>query len=365
MMLGRGNAPARTEADISAALTELAQRAPGADDVLAAVRDARAQGQRASPRAPGLPGLPGRQHTAGLARWLRWPQLAVAAAAATTAVVLAVVLTPGSASVQGHGSVVFPPIGSLPSQPGTMSPGSLPAVVSPGRQPPAVMVAKAMLAAFNATASYLVDWTAADYTKGRPAGTTRFWSWPAEPSPGQVEYTRSFYSYPAVGRGGHKLTEDIGYTAVVPRPSRYGQNSYARDIVVCYADTGPAGCGWARHTTPAGTWWVHTGMLGYVDFAPDPGGADLARRIAAGEWRILGHTQVRGQQAIKLAETRTGDFMPRPVFLWVSTATYLPLRMVWLSGGSGEVDTWYYLPSTKANLAQLRVPIPAGYRRSG
>ncbi len=57
--------------------------------------------------------------------------------------------------------------------------------------------------------------------------------------------------------------------------------------------------------------------------------------------------------------------MPLPVVLWVSTATYLPLRMVWLSGGSGEVDTWRYLSPTKANLAKLRVPIPPGYPRSG
>jgi hypothetical protein len=106
-----------------------------------------------------------------------------------------------------------------------------------------------------------------------------------------------------------------------------------------------------------------------VDFTPDPSGAELAREIAQGDWRILGHTRLRGQRAIELAETRTRrimPFMPRPVYLWVSTATYLPLRMVWLSRSkTGEVDNWYYLPPTKANLAQLRVPIPPGYPHSG
>jgi hypothetical protein len=363
MMLRRREAPARLEADISAALTALAQQAPSAGAVLSAVRDARAHQQNGSPRAPGGRGLPGTRWLAAVTRRLWWPQLAVAVAAAAAATVLAVVLTPGSAPVKGHGSVVFPPIESLPSQPGTVSPGSLPAVVSPGREPPTVLVAKAMLAAFNATTSYVVVTTTADYAKGHPAGTTRVWSWPAEPSPGQVEYMRSFLSYSAAEREGHQLFEDIGYTAVVPRPSRYGQNSYARDIVVCHSGTT---CGWGRNNTPAGTWWMRTGTLGYFDFAPDPGGADLARQVAAGEWRILGHTRVRGQQAIKLAETRSGHLVPLPVVLWVSTATYLPLRMVWLSGSkTGEIDNWYYLPPTKANLAQLRVPIPPGYHRSG
>jgi hypothetical protein len=225
-----------------------------------------------------------------------------------------------------------------------------------------------MLAAFDTTASYLVVWTAADYNKGHPAGTSRFWNWPAVPVPGQLEYTRSSYRLPAVGRAkgtGIKLTQDIGYTTVVPPPSQYGQNAYAQLTVVCYPGTGRASCGWGRHNTPAGTWWTHTGMLGYMDFTPDPSGAELAREIAHGEWRVLGHTRLHGQKVIKLAETRTGHFMPLPVILWVSMATYLPLRMVWVSGGSGEVDTWRYLRPTKANLAQLRVPIPPGYHRSG
>ena len=51
-MAGRGQAPARTEADISAALAELAQRAPSADAVLITVRTARANGQQGS-TAPG------------------------------------------------------------------------------------------------------------------------------------------------------------------------------------------------------------------------------------------------------------------------------------------------------------------------
>jgi hypothetical protein len=180
-----------------------------------------------------------------------------------------------------------------------------------------------------------------------------------------VDYVRDAFS--AIPRGASeatapvKLTEDDGYTTVVPHASRYGQRERARLIVVCHAGTGQTGCG----TTPAGTWSEHTGVMPYIDYTPSPRGADLARQIARGQWRIAGHTRVRGQRAIKLAQTRSGTYQGNPVFLWVSTATYLPLRMISVAGNFTEADNWYYLPPSKTNLAHLRVPIPAGYPRSG
>jgi len=79
-MEGLGRAPARTEADLRAALAELARRAPSADDVLSAVREAGSRRQRRSARLPGQqwPAGPGRVRT----RRLGWRQLAVGAAAA-------------------------------------------------------------------------------------------------------------------------------------------------------------------------------------------------------------------------------------------------------------------------------------------
>ncbi len=367
MMLGRGKAPVRTEADISAALTELAQRAPSAGAVLSAMRDAGAHQQGRLPRAQGPRGLPGRRRP--LAQWLRWPQLAVAVAAAATAIVLAAVLVPGSAPVRAHGSSQFPNIGSLPSPPGAVSPGTAPPIAAPGHDPSTASVAKAMLAAFSATAGDVVVETEADFTNGSLSDSSQFWSWPAVPNPGQLEYMRSSYSQPAVGSAkgaGIRLTEDIGYTGVVPRPSRYAQNTYARLIDVCYAGTGQTGCGFAGYETPPGTWSMHTGKLTYLGYAPNPGGPGLARQIARGQWRILGHTRLHGQRAIKLAETRTGhSIFPRSFLLWVSATSYLPLRMVSVLTKGRGISNWSYLPPTKASLAQLRVPIPPGYRRSG
>jgi hypothetical protein len=288
----------------------------------------------------------------------------VGAAAAVTAAAVTLALTLGGSPSHTGGPDVFP---ALPNPPA--SAGGLPVVVSPGHHPSATSLARAMLTAFNAVGDDLAYETVAGLRAGQLIQADRTWSWPAVPSPGQLQYVRDTFS--AIPRGASqatasvKLTDDTGYTTVTPHPSQYGQNEPARLITVCYAGTGQTGCGWGRFNTPAGTWSKHTAVMPYIDNTPSPRGADLARQIARGQWRIVGHTRLRGQRAIKLAQTRSGIFVGHPVFLWVSTATYLPLRMIWVTGKFTEVDNWYYLPPSKANLAHLRVPIPPGYPRSG
>jgi hypothetical protein len=356
-----GRAPAHTEADLRAALAELARRARSADDVLSALREPGSLWQRRSLQLPGQPrsAVPGR----GLTPRLGWSQLAVGAAAAVTAAVTLALTLGGSPSRSG-GADVFP---ALPNPPASAE--GPPVVVSPGRHPSSASLAKAMLTAFNASADTLASVTVASFRAGHLIQLDQWWTWPAVPSPGQVEYVRDAFSAIPPGvpeaTGSVKLTEDDGYTTVVPRPSRFEQNEQARLTVVCYAGTGQTGCGWGSFETPAGTWSQHTGVMPYIDYTPYPRGTDLAQQIAQGQWRIVGHTRLRGQQAIELAETPSGQFAGGPVLLWVSTATYLPLRMVWGPATSYQIWNWYYLPPSKANLAHLLLPIPPGYPRSG
>jgi hypothetical protein len=103
----------------------------------------------------------------------------------------------------------------------------------------------------------------------------------------------------------------------------------------------------------------------YIDYTPTPRGTDLAQQIAQGQWRIAGHNRLRGQPAIKLAQTSSGTYHGHPVTLWVSTATYLPLRLIWVTGKTIQTSNWYYLPPSKTNLGHLQVAIPPGYPRSG
>jgi hypothetical protein len=362
-MQGLGKAPARTEADLRAAFAELGRRARSVEDVLSALPETGSRRGRRSLRLPGGP----RPVRAGwvLTRRPRWLQLVVGAAAVVAALAVALPLTLGGSLNRTGGQEVLP---ALPNPPA--SAGLPPVVMSPGRHPSSASLAKAMLTAFSAADDDLSYVTVASFIRtGHLTQLDQWWSWPAIPSPGQVQYVRDASSQipPRVSEatGSVKLTEDDGYTTVVPRPSRYGQSEQARLIVVCYAGTGQTGCGWGSFETPAGTWSQHTGVMQYMDYTPNPRGADLAQQIAQGQWRIVGQTRLRGQQAIKLAETSSGMFQGRPVFLWVSTATYLPLRMVWGPAASYQIWNWYYLPPTKANLAHLRVPIPPGYPSSG
>jgi hypothetical protein len=358
-MQGRGKAPARTEADLRAAFAQLGRRAPSAEDVLSAPPETGSRGRRGSLRLAGGP----RPVHAGWVLTRR--QLAVGAAAVVAALAVALPLTLGGSPNTTGGPEVLP---ALPNPPA--SAGLPPVVVPPGRHPSSTSLAKAMLTAFNAADEDLSFVTVAYFNSTRHlTQLDQWWSWPAIPSPGQVQYVRDAFSEipPGVSEatGSVKLIEDDGYTTVVPRPSRYGQSEQARLIVVCYAGIGSPGCGWGSFETPAGTWSQHTGVMQYMDYTPNPRGVDLAQQMAEGQWRIVGQTRLRGQQAIKLAETPSGMFQGRPVFLWVSTATYLPLRMVWGPATSYEIWNWYYLPPSKANLAHLRVPIPPGYPRSG
>jgi hypothetical protein len=361
-MDGLGRAPARTEADIRAAFAELGRRAPSAEDVLSALREAGSRRPRRSPQLPGQPWPTGRVRRLTLRPG--WARLAVAAAAAVTAAAVTLALTLSGSPSRSGGPDVFP---ALPNPP--VSAGGAPIVVSPGRHPSSASLAKAMLTAFNAAADDLAYETLTYVTAGHLTQSERTWNWPAVPSPGQLQYVRDAWSGIPRGASGAtapvKLSEDDGYITVVPRPSNYGQDEQARLIVVCYAGTGQTGCGWGRFNTPAGTWSEHTGIMPYIDYTPDPRGADLAGQIAQGEWRTVGHTRLRGQPAIELAQTPSGEFAGHPVVLWVSTATYLPLRMIWVTGKTTETDSWYYLPPSKANLKPLRVPIPPGYPRSG
>lgn len=347
-MPGPGKASSRTEADLRAALVELGQRARSAEDVLSALHEPGA-GARRRRRLLQVPAGPVR---------------AVGAVAVVAAMAVALPLMLGGSASRTGAPKDLP---ALPNPPA--SAGVPPVVVSPGGHLSSTSLAKVMLTAFNASADQLAYWTVAGFRAGNLIQLDQSWIWPAVPSPGQVQYIRDAFSEipPGVSEaaGSVKLTEDDGYTTVVPRQSPYGQDEQARLIVVCYAGTGQTGCGWGSFNTPAGTWSEHTGVMQFLDYTPDPSGADLARQIAQRQWRIVGQTWLRGQQVIELAETSSGTFNPRPVFLWVSTTTYLPLQMVWGPAASRQIWNWYYLPPTKANLGHLRVPIPPGYPRSG
>jgi hypothetical protein len=325
----------RTENDIREALVMLEARAPGADSVLRAVRDAAGQ------REPGRPG------SYRSPRRVRRPRLVMSIAAAAAAAVA--------------GLVIALPPGAAPS-----GAGGRPSPVSPGGLPSAASVGKAMLTAFDAINGDVLYETQTGRSRGATVGEYRLWSWPLAPVPGQPARMRDAYSAPARHTAKPvKLTEDWGIAYTAPA---VGATGHGELTMVCYAGTGQTACGYGDTNTPAGTWSQTSGQAaGSTDVGP--GGflspVALAREIAKGQWKVVRRTRLDGQLAIELRETLTGPIRPLPVLLWVSARTHLPLRSI--AGTSARVLTeqdYAYLPATPASLALLRVPIPAGYPRS-
>ena len=319
----------RTERDLMEALAALERYAPDTDAVLSAVR--------AGPR---------RAHPGRVAPWRRRPRLILSIAAAAAAAALAIALLPRAGS---PGSARFPrPAGS-----------GLPA---------ATAVAKAMLTAFGSVSGEVEYETQTDLAHGATVDVYRNWSWPAQPVPGQRQIGRTLFSGGSPACPAVKPIEDRQVAFITPA----GDVGAVRGQVtmVCFRDSGQTGCGYGHAGTPVGTWSRFTAQV-YSMSDVGTGGVfnpvTLVRGIAAGAWRVVGRTRLDGQRAIELSETGRGTDIiePMPARLWVNAQTYLPIRLVSGAASTGmAVEDFSYLPATPANLALLRVPIPAGYPRS-
>jgi len=302
----------RTECDLAEALVTLERYAPDPDTLLR-----------------GLRGRPRRRTV----RWRRPLMVAAVASAAAAALVLALLTSAGTA----------PP--GLPS---------------------ATSVAKAMLTAFESVSGDVEYETETSSNHGVTVDVYRSWSWPAQPAPGQRELHRTLYSARSPASAAVKPVEDRGFDVVNPPGSvRGGQGQVT---MVCFSGSGQTGCGFLQRDTRAGTWSRFTALL--------PGGSDvsaggwfdpslLARGLTAGAWRVAGRAQLDGQPAIELKDNGYRKGIPEVLGgrLWVNARTYLPIREVDQGGGWTTVRDFRYLPPTPANLALLRVPIPAGYPR--
>jgi len=90
----------------------------------------------------------------------------------------------------------------------------------------------------------------------------------------------------------------------------------------------------------------------------------LRTAISCGTLAVAGRQRVDGIEAIELTSRRNSLISET---IWVSPGTYLPVRVVVRSAAGVPVVqqtadiTW--LPPTARNLAELTVPIPAGFRQ--
>lgn len=95
-------------------------------------------------------------------------------------------------------------------------------------------------------------------------------------------------------------------------------------------------------------------------FGPTP--KDVVRGLDAGVFRIAGHPVIDGRRTIELTARYPGT--SGTYVLFVEAETYLPVRTINSVNSSPFTTTYRYLPATRANLALLQVPIPAGFRHA-
>jgi hypothetical protein len=90
----------------------------------------------------------------------------------------------------------------------------------------------------------------------------------------------------------------------------------------------------------------------------------LRTAVSCGTLNVAGHQQVNGIDTIKLT-SRSNSLLSETI--WVSPGTYLPVRVVVhpAAGGPGPRQTAdiTWLSPTRQNLAELTVPVPAGFRK--
>ena len=195
------------------------------------------------------------------------------------------------------------------------------------------------------------------YAHGGPAPGGGTWQSPAYPQPGQKVHIRNR----GLGSDG-TVFKDGEYSFTMPSGND-AANSYTSNL-----DQGGlqlSGTLMAvnhfRHVW--GVWHGHF-ILG---FTPDAAG--VRAEIANGQFKVVGRTELHGQQAVELEiNVPPNNEAPPHVTaarLWVDATTYLPMRQyLRMSNGEQNVTDCTFLPPTAANLAKLRPEIPAGYTRA-
>ena len=124
------------------------------------------------------------------------------------------------------------------------------------------------------------------------------------------------------------------------------------------------GVSWVSHT-----WWQQSLAAQPAPSSPAPincgppiqipdgtGWASYIRyQLSCGAYSVAGRQPVGGVDAIKIVSKQG------MITLWVSPRSYLPVRLILDLGRIHSQTDFRWLPPTPANLAQLRVTVPAGF----
>ena len=196
------------------------------------------------------------------------------------------------------------------------------------------------------------------YAHGGPAPGGGTWQSPAYPRPGQKVHVRIL----GLGSGG-AIFKDGEYSFTMP-PGKDGAAGYTSNL-----DQGGLQLSGTvmdvNHFRHLWGEWHSKLILGFTLDA-----AGIRAEIAHGRFKVVGPTELHGQNAVELEISVPPNNEAPPhvtvARLWVDATTYLPMQQyLRLSNGQRNVTVYTFLPPTAGNLAKLRPVIPAGYTRAG
>jgi hypothetical protein len=168
---------------------------------------------------------------------------------------------------------------------------------------------------------------------------------------------------------GHPLYDE-GFASSVYTLVNYQTRTWAQETGLgraADAFSGPAGCGLVPLPDRPAPQLFQPGLPGMGFSASSPpatASRDLRTAVSCGSLVVAGYQRIDGLEAIELTSPLTG---PVSETVWVRPGTYLPVRVVVRSATGQPVFrltadiTW--LRPTAQNLAELTVPIPAGFRQ--
>jgi outer membrane lipoprotein-sorting protein len=173
-------------------------------------------------------------------------------------------------------------------------------------------------------------------------GVSQSWAYPLQPQAGQKAYSRNLVVPSSPGEEGDAeliWTEPSGAKAMLPTKTEVIDVEYG-----------------------SRTWSVTTAPVA-VQSEAGPLQA-LRESIVNGTLAVVGKTEVDGQTVLELT-TRSKDASKGSVQTWwVNPVTYLPVRTLSIESGVTIQVDYGFLPPTPANIAELKVTIPAGFTRT-
>jgi hypothetical protein len=248
--------------------------------------------------------------------------ISVAALAATAGVVVALSAT-GAPSAR--------------PQPAAAPPGT--AVATPGE------LRNAILTAFNGVGGDVFYAEITEIYPGQQSkwnGVQRDWSYPIQPQAGQQVHIRSVLvpSNPNDKDDTESIyTEPSGAKAMLPTKTEI--------IFVQYGNR---------------TWSDTTALV--ASQTPAASLQALRESIATGDFSAPRKTELNGQAVLELTAHYTDGGKKSEQIVWVDPATWLPVQTLSDEGGVKVKVDYGFLPSTPANMADLKATIPPGFTRT-